>query len=240
MSRQTAFVVGATGYVGREVVRALVAQGVRTLAHVRPDSPQRARWSSEFAREGAEVDVTAWQQEAFTSRLAALQPDLVFALLGTTRARAAREGISDAYERIDYGLTAITLKAARASGARPRFVYLSALGARESTRNPYLAVRGRLETALLASTLPYLIARPAFITGADREEFRPAERLAAVALDAALLVALPFGGAGLRARYRSLTGRQVAEGLVVLARSARNGCAVADPSHLRAAALGEG
>ena len=39
---EIAFVAGATGYTGREVVRLLAERGVRTLAHVRPDSSSSA------------------------------------------------------------------------------------------------------------------------------------------------------------------------------------------------------
>ena len=37
------FVVGATGYTGREVVRLLREKRIPTVAHVRPDSPRYRR-----------------------------------------------------------------------------------------------------------------------------------------------------------------------------------------------------
>ena len=39
-----AFVAGATGFTGREVVRLLVERGVPAVAHVRPDSPRLEEW----------------------------------------------------------------------------------------------------------------------------------------------------------------------------------------------------
>src|SRR5215208_1501420 len=66
----TAFVAGATGYTGREVVRQLVERGVRAVAHVRPDSPRLAEWRERFAELGAEVDATPWEEPAMRASLA--------------------------------------------------------------------------------------------------------------------------------------------------------------------------
>ena len=164
-STPLAFVAGATGYTGRAVVAALRAAGVRTVAHVRPGSSGAAAHAQRFAAVGAEVDGTPWEPAAMRATLARLRPDHVFALLGTTRRRAAREGLADPYERIDYGLTRTLLDAATAAGSAPRFTYLSALGASETSGNPYLRVRGRLERELREGPLPWLVAQPAFVTG---------------------------------------------------------------------------
>ena len=156
-------------------------------------------------------------------RLRAIRPDLVFALLGTTRARARnRAGTSarpETYDAIDYGLTSLLLRAVADGDPRPRFVYLSAIGAREDTRNAYLRARGRLETELRESGIPFTIARPSFITGDDREEPRPAERMAARLADAVLAIAGAVGGRTLRERYRSMTGTELASALVAVALS---------------------
>lgn len=127
---------------------------------------------------------------------------------------------------------------ARDAGSTPRFSYLSAMGADPRTRNPYLSVRGRLERELAESGLPFLIARPAFVTGADRDERRPTERVAAVVLDGALALVAALGGGGFRARYASLTGRVLAQGMVALALHDRHGRVEADAAVLRSAALG--
>jgi uncharacterized protein YbjT (DUF2867 family) len=231
------FIAGATGYTGREVVRACARRGARTVAHVRPDSPRLDEWRARFAALGAEVDATPWEEGAMTATLARVAPTHVFALLGTTRARGrrvAREiGARDDYETVDYGLTAILLRAAAACGSRPRFVYLSAVGAREDSRNAYVRVRGRLERELHASGLPFLIVRPSFITGPDREERRPLERAAATIADGVLAIAGALGARSLRARYRSMTGVQLAERMVVLALESRTESQVVEGEGLR-------
>ena len=233
---QTAFVAGATGYTGRHVVAGLRRRGVNVVAHVRPDSTALASWRERLEAFGATVDVTPWEHAPMRATLAALRPDFVFALLGTTRRRAAMEGIDAPYERIDYGLTALLRAAAESAGSAPRFVYLSAIGAREGTGNAYLAVRGRLERELHEGSLPWLIARPAFITGADRDEVRVGERVAAVVTDGLLSVSAMLGLRSLRDRFASLTGRELADGLVALALEDRAGRVEADAHALRAAA----
>lgn len=217
-----AFVGGATGYTGRALVAALRTAGINTVAHVRPDSPRVVAWQERFEALGAAVDMTPWTCPAMTETLRRLQADLVFSLLGTTRgrARAARvAGGPDAgYEAVDYRLTATLYAAAVGVTPPPRFIYLSSLGAREDTRNAYLRVRGRVEHILREGGLPFTIVRPSFITGSDRAEARPGERIAATLLDGVLALAGAVGLSRLRDRHRSITGAELAAGLVRVAR----------------------
>lgn len=214
-----AFVAGATGYTGREVVRRLRARKIDTIAHVRPDSGSLESWRTKFERLGARVDTTPWEPEAMAATLAAESPDLVFGLLGTTRARAAREaraGVSkeeNSYERVDFGMTKMLLDATAALAPPRRFIYLSAIGA-DAGANPYMAVRKRIEAALREADVEWVSARPSWITGSDREESRPGERLAATASDAAMGFFRLFGAKKLDARYRSITATELANGLV--------------------------
>lgn len=211
MSAKRAFVAGATGYTGRAVVEAAVEAGFETVAHVRPDSPRLAHWRAEFAARGASVDTTAWEAAAMRATLRDLGPSAVFALLGTTRARGG------SYEEVDYGLTMMLLEAARDCGSSPRFVYLSSLGAGPRARGAYMSVRWRVEEAVRASGLSHAIARPAIITGPDRDEARFAERAAATVGDGALGLVGALGGRRLRERFRSTTNVALARALVRLA-----------------------
>lgn len=212
------FVAGATGYTGQEVVCHLLAAGVETVAHVRPDSPRLEEWRPRFGALGAAVDATPWREDAMAATLARLSPTAVFALLGTTQARARRAGkrATRAYEEVDHGLTALLLRATRAAAPDARFIYLSALGA-ASPRGAYMEARARAERDVRESGLAYIIARPSFITGPDREESRPMERSAAAALDAALWLAGRLGLREIRERYRSTDAATLAHTLVRLA-----------------------
>jgi uncharacterized protein YbjT (DUF2867 family) len=211
----TAFVAGATGYTGRNVVRALVARGVRTVAHVRPGAPSLEAWRGRFAGEGASVDVSPWTPEGMVGAMDRWRPNFVFALLGTTARRGKVDGGS--YESVDYGLTVMLLDAASGLTPRPCFVYLSAVGAGRRTANPYLLARTRVEARVLALDGPHLIARPSFITGPDRPEPRLAERAAARVVDAVSGALATVGVSGPRERYGSMTGPELGEALVRLA-----------------------
>jgi len=256
-----AFVAGATGYTGREVVRELRARGIETIAHVRPDSLALTRWRGEFEALGARVDTTPWDEAAMRATFDAFRPTLVFALIGTTRARAARAAKSsarsaavsaapsaaisaarsaamfaarsaaisaarsaamfaarstepDSYETVDYALSSLLIRVAAAAVPAARLVYLSAAGTRTGTRNPYLAVRVRVERELVESGLAFTIARPAFVSGSDRLESRPAERVGAIVGDAALALLGALGARQFQRRWSSITGTELARGLV--------------------------
>jgi uncharacterized protein YbjT (DUF2867 family) len=218
-----ALVLGATGYTGQEVVRELRRRQVATVAHVRPDSARLAAWRDRFTALGATVDTTPWEEAALAAMIAQEKPTVVFALLGTTRKRkkmlAAGGGDPQTatYEAVDYGLTALAIRAAAQVDPAPRFVYLSAVGVSPTAKGEYYQVRARAEADLLASGLPHIIARPSFITGPDREDDRPAERFGAAAIDGALAVIGALGAAKLRDRFSSLTGGELGRALVELA-----------------------
>lgn len=220
---EAAFVAGATGFTGREVVRLLVERGVPTVAHVRPDSPRLEEWKGRFSGVGAEVDATAWDKAAMMETMLRIRPAYVFALLGTTRARmhaVARSGedpATQSYEEVDYGLTALLIEAVKQTGLSPRVVYLSAAGVKETSRSAYYRARVKAEALLRSSGLPYTIARPSIITGPGRDDNRPLETVGAAVGDRLLSVAGLLGARRLKARYASTTNLRLAGALVRLA-----------------------
>lgn len=218
----TAFALGATGFVGRELVRQLCVRGTPVSAHVRPDSPSLERWRTRFGELGATVDTTPWDAAALAARFREVRPAQVYILIGTTRAAAKRDRIEgDIYEQVDLGLTRIAAEAARASEIRPRLVYLSSVGADASARSPYLRARGKAEQVVTSAGLPYAIARPSFIVG-DRDEARRGERGAAIVGDGLLAVAGVLGGKRLRDKYRSTTPDVLASALIRLGEAAEH------------------
>ncbi len=214
-----AFVAGATGYVGREVVRQLGASGTASVvAHVRPDSSRLSEWQQRFAAMGAAVDTSSWEPKALREALAQHSPQWVFALIGTTKQRANAEGIAAPYQSVDYGLTKLLVDAVVAAGVSSRFVYLSSVGASATSRSAYLQARWQAEQAVRDSGARFTIARPSFITGADRDDDRWGERLMARVTSGALGVAGMLGATTLRDRYRPTTNVALAAALIRLAR----------------------
>ncbi len=215
-----AFVAGATGYTGREVVHQLCEQKAAVAAHVRPGSRSAEKWAADFRGWGAEVVEAAWEPEPLRAALAAHRPELVFSCIGVTRASAKRDQIGggvDIYEEVDVKLNGMLVDAVAAAGLAPRFVYLSSVGASDSARSKYLASRARAEAAVSASGLPFTIARPSFISGPGRDAGRPAERAAAAIGDGVLAVAGVLGARRLRDRYRSIDNVQLARALIAAA-----------------------
>ena len=208
----TAFVLGATGFVGREVVRQLAVRGTETIAHVRPDSKKLDQWRRTFEELGARVDTSPWQVAELAGALTKVEQ--VYICIGTTRSRAKSDAVQgDIYEAVDFGLTKLAVDAAKQSGAAPRLVYLSSVGADANARSAYLRARGKAETAVMQSGLPWAIARPSIITG-DRDESRFGEAAAGVVGDGLLAVVGVFGGKQVRAKYRSTTPDVLASALI--------------------------
>jgi uncharacterized protein YbjT (DUF2867 family) len=213
-------IIGATGYVGRSLVRQAVAAGHDVLAHVRPDSPAADRNAAGIVAAGARVVRTPWQGDAWYRALEEAPPDRIFLALGTTAARAkvaAAAGAPDASQSaVDLGLTMMALSAARTASPEAGLVYLSALGA-SATGNEYLRVRATVEAALVSGPNPFTVVRPSFITGNDRGERRPGERAGAIIGDALCAVLRLVGARRRAAKLASISGPELAKILLALA-----------------------
>ncbi len=235
MNSPTAFVAGATGFTGREVVRLLAQSGVRTVAHIRPRSSKLDGCTELFTGYGAEVDTTAWDEDAMEATMRRVEPDLVFCLVGTTRARKRQADNPDehTYEAVDYGLTALLVHACQQAEIMPRFVYVSAVGVGPDAATAYMKARWKAERAVVESHLPYSVVRPSFISGPGRSEPRPGERMGAALSDAALSVLGALGLADVRDRYKSMTNTELAEHLVDVALSADGHNTIMDAQQLR-------
>lgn len=212
------FIAGATGYTGREIVRLSAAQGIDTFAHVRPDSTKRHTWSDQFTKWGATPTSVAWEPTTLREAFQTTPPSHIFAVLGTTKARTKRErrdGMTvTGYEAVDYGLTKMAYDAATALATPPVFVYLSSLGADAVRRNAYLDARYRIEQLLQRGPLPYVIFRPSFISGPDRDEFRPLERVGAVVTDALFSGLAGIGLRGPKTQWGSINNTDLARAMI--------------------------
>ena len=215
------WVLGASGYTGQALVARLAERAAGTAAtvtaHLRPGRPLTAALRARFEGLGARVAECPLLEagaEPLARAFRERPPTHLFLVHGTTRRRARSEGLDgDPYLAVDLGVTALALEACRGLTPPPRVVYLSSQGTGPGARGAYLSARAQAEQAVRASGLPFTIARAPLITGPDRPEARPLERLGGVALGA-LTRALRAGGArATAARYAPLDAAELAEGL---------------------------
>lgn len=172
VKKLTALLAGATGLVGGEILRRLLAcdDYSRVLVLTRRDLGIAAR--------GKKVRQVLTDLDGLAGVRDDLQADHVFCALGTTIAKA---GSQDNFRRVDQVYPLQLAQFAHAAGAR-HFSIVSALGADARSRVFYSRVKGEVEAALRAMGWPSLcIVRPSLIAG-DRGESRPMERLAVHAL----------------------------------------------------------
>lgn len=234
-----AFVAGATGYTGQKVVHLLLEQGITTVAHIRPDSSKLEYWKTHFEILGAQIDSSPWHAESLKTTLLAHQPQIVFGLLGTTKKRARQQKAAgpnaqdESYDKIDYGYTAMLIDAAAKLPKQPRFMYLSSLGVSANAPGAYMQARWKAQKHLEASGLPYTIVQPCFITGADRQENRPLERVGAIVTDALLSTVGAMGAKKLQARYKSMNAKSLAKAMVALSQDSQAINTIAPAESLR-------
>lgn len=218
MTHARFLVFGATGYTGRHVVASARAAGAEVVAHLRPGSARAATVGAQLAASGARLAEVPWEPGAIGALVAEVAPTHVFALLGITKAgarrEAARTGELATYSQVDTGYTRWILDACAGLEAPPRVVYLSSLGAGRPGGNAYLQARHEVEQALEASSLDFTTVRPSFISGADRDESRPGERVGSVLSDVGLGLLAMLGARSLRDRYGTVSGAELGQLLV--------------------------
>ncbi len=214
--RLTALVAGASGLVGGECLRLLLASehyaSVRILT--RRDlgavarQPRVQQIVADFARLADVADELA--------------VDHVYCALGTTIRKA---GSQERFREVDGEYPRRLAELTRARGAR-HFSLVSALGASRTSPFFYSRVKGELEEALRAMHWPSLcLVRPSVIAGA-RAESRPFEQLAGYALQYAPRT------------WRPVQARDIAAAMVNTALHASRGLTVIESRDIPAAAHG--
>ena len=148
---QEVLLAGASGLIGRELARLLLAQ----------IPPLRLRALVRRMPGGADERVQ-WQTVDF-SRLPVLPAaDEAYCALGTTIRTA---GSQDAFRAVDLDAVLAFARAARSAGVQ-RFAVVSAMGASARSPNFYSRVKGEMEAALAALDFASLvIARPSLLAG---------------------------------------------------------------------------
>ena len=186
---KTALVVGATGAVGREIVRGLCENENYDKIIV------WARRELNFSHEKLETQIVNFSD---VKNMPPREIDEIFCALGTTMKQA---GSREAFLRVDVDYVYAAAKWGKAAGVR-RFVLVSAPGASEGSLSFYLRAKGRIERRVSELGFDSLqIVRPPIILG-ERSDARPLERLAAAVFK--LLPACVLG------KFRPLSGAHIA------------------------------
>ena len=183
---------GATGFVGRRVVAALEAAGfgpLRCLVH-------RPRLASVL--NGHRVELVQGEMLDSASLRAALQGvQTVIHLVSIIREKGRYT-----FRQVNWEATRTLTEEAKKAGVR-RFIYMSALGARDDPHFRYAYSKWQAEQEVARSGIPYTILRPSILFGEGDEFFNT---LAALVR---LLPIVPVAGDG-RARFQPLSVEDLA------------------------------
>lgn len=201
---RTAIVIGATGVVGREVVKELSAKDevseiiTLTRREYNFDSPKVINYVVNFDELDNYADL--------------IHGEYLFSCLGTTKSLA---GSIEAQRKVDVDYQYQVAKIAQQNGTH-HYHLVSSPGADDQSNNAYLQMKGDLEQKI--KTLDFAsrsFYRPSLLVG-ERPDFRLGEKVGIAA--ASVLPYLP----GLK-KYRAIEGKDVAKKMVFEAMKSKHG-----------------
>ena len=214
MKRHTALIAGASGLVGGECLRRLLASAAYSTVTI-----VTRRSLGDAARQPKVREIVV-DFARLDSVKAELRADHVFCALGTTIRKA---GSQAKFRQVDFEYPRRLAELALGNGAK-HFSLVSALGASSKSGVFYSRVKGELEDALRAMGWPSLcLLRPSVIAG-DRQESRPLERVTEALLR--------FGPAA----YRPVAASSIAAAMIATARREPRGVTIIESRDIRRAA----
>lgn len=194
-----ALVIGSTGLVGREIIKALLARPdiEKVISFVRRPAMRQHNLGYEKLEEHV-VDF-----EKIESWKGLIKGDILFSALGTTRGQA---GSKEEQYKVDYQYQWDIARIAKENGAHS-YVLISSVGANAESPFFYLQMKGELEKDIgILGFKKIRILRPAALKG-QREKPRLGERIGTRVLD----LALPLIPKALKSQIRPIDAKIVAD-----------------------------
>ena len=194
---RTVNVIGATGLVGRELVRQLTGMPEIGLVKV------FTRRTTGFQHEKLEEYLVDFEKpDSWTNHISG---DVMFSTMGTTLKQA---GSKSAQYRVDYTYQYETAAAAAKNGV-PAFILVSSAGAYEKSMVFYSRIKGKLDQDVRQLGFSKCaVLRPSILSG-EREKTRPAEKLANFMMQAISRIVFT--------RYRPIPAGTVAAAMIRIA-----------------------
>ncbi len=213
--------VGATGLVGREVIKACIGKDrIRLVGIARRETALPA---------GARMEMFVAEPDKWGEVLEAVKPDALICALGTTWKRAGKD--EAAFRAVDQYLVLDTARAALAAGVT-RMVTVSSVNADPNAKLFYPRVKGETEQQLSKVGFKRLdILQPGLLMGSRQDDARLGEGLAKIISPISDLMLQ-----GALRKFRSIEGRTVAEGALALASRKAAGRFTHDNDMIRRAA----
>ena len=158
-------VSGGTGFIGRALIRHLIADGKEVRLLLRPSAKPHLPT-------GIPLELTVSSLTDERGLAAAMRGvEAVYHLVGAERA-----GIQADFNTVEVEGTQLMVQAALRSGVS-RFFYLSHLGADKSSAYPLLKAKGMAETIIMGSGIPYTIFRSGPVMGPGDQFTEPLRKL---------------------------------------------------------------
>ena len=154
--RNKIFLTGATGFVGKHLLNALIKEGMEVKCCVRGNNIRKVKTIEE--RGG--IPVTECDVRDIESLRRGIRgAKYVIHLVGIIR-----EKCEETFEKIHLEGTRNLVTAAKEEGIE-KFLHISAIGANPGEKIPYLKTKGEAENIIRNSDLNFVILRPSIILG---------------------------------------------------------------------------
>ncbi|HLL43804.1 MAG TPA: NAD(P)H-binding protein [Segetibacter sp.] len=204
MQSLTAVVLGATGFIGEQLVQQLLNDSTFSKVRILVRRPIK------LSHPKLEAEIVNFENLAeYRHKLG--RGDCIFCCIGTTQKKV--KGDKNAYRKIDVDIPVNAAKMGKDAGFT-NYLLVSAVGADAHSKNFYLRLKGEVEREIADLKFKSFHAfRPSILLG-ERKEFRFAELLGKGVMQG--LSSLFIGNLK---KYKGIEGENVARAMVAAAKS---------------------